>query len=199
MISDVDEALRRLLRRDSLAEESVLLSFEAPTRDWAARRSGSPTVNVYLYDVREARERREVGLEPVHDDEGRVVARRPPPRHFRLSYLLTAWTARPEDEHQLLDACLSCLLRYDVLPAEVLPPALLSPGTPSYLSVAQPAAEHRKSSDVWTALGGELKPSLDVQVMSPFETGRLIQAAPLASEGPTVRVAGDEDRASRRR
>jgi Pvc16 N-terminal domain len=51
VIHDVDESLRRLVVRDAVAGSGAELSFEAPTKEWAARRN-APTVNVYLYDVR---------------------------------------------------------------------------------------------------------------------------------------------------
>ena len=54
----------------------------------------------------------------VRRDEIRVIARHLPPRHFKLSYLVTAWTQRPEDEHRLLSSLLTCFLRYDALPAD---------------------------------------------------------------------------------
>ena len=50
----------------------------------------------------------------------RVVARHLPPRYFKLSYLLTAWTQRPEDEHRLLAALLPCFLRNEALPGDLL-------------------------------------------------------------------------------
>ncbi|MGW3245197.1 Pvc16 family protein [Streptomyces sp. NPDC001070] len=46
--------------------------------------------------------------------------RRRPPRWFRLPYLITAWTARTEDEHRLLSAVLSGLLPHEALPPEYL-------------------------------------------------------------------------------
>ena len=74
--------------------------FDAPTKDWAARRT-TPTIDVYLYDIREDLRRRQLGMTGVRDAEGKVVSHRQPPRFFKLSYLLTAWTQRPEDEHRL--------------------------------------------------------------------------------------------------
>ncbi len=94
------------------------VSFEAPTRDWAARRN-APTLNAYLYDIRENVARRERGA-IAERDERQVVVRSQPPRWFRLSYLVTAWTSRPEDEHRLLSAALGLLSR------EILPPAALT-------------------------------------------------------------------------
>ena len=69
-----------------------------------------PTIDVYLYDIREDLRRRERGLLNEYDeDQTRIIARHLPPRHFKLSYLVTAWTQRPEDEHRLLSALLLAL------------------------------------------------------------------------------------------
>ena len=118
MIHEVDEALRKLVERE-LAGSGVEVSFEAPTKDWAARRS-APTVDLYLYDIREDRERRNVALEPVRDDRGVITGRAPAAALFKLSYLVTAWTQRPEDEHRLLSTMLACCIRYDALPRDIL-------------------------------------------------------------------------------
>ncbi|MGW1595183.1 Pvc16 family protein, partial [Streptomyces sp. NPDC002343] len=48
MIHEVDEGLRRLLGESGLEASGVEVVFDAPTRDWAARRS-APTVCVFLY------------------------------------------------------------------------------------------------------------------------------------------------------
>ena len=61
VIHEVDEALRRLVRDDALRGTEVEVAFDAPTKDWAARRN-APTVNVYLYDIREDLRRRQRGL-----------------------------------------------------------------------------------------------------------------------------------------
>jgi hypothetical protein len=43
---------------------------------------------------------------------------------------------------------------------------------------------------VWSALGGELKPSLDLVVVAPFDLGREIDVGPPVLEGPQLVVAG---------
>ena len=58
------------------------------------------------------------------------MARHLPPRYFKLSYLVTAWTQRPEDEHRLLSALLSCFLRHDAIPADLLAGPLAELGLP---------------------------------------------------------------------
>ena len=116
MIAEVDQALGELVREIPGVPKDVDVVFDAPTKDWAARRN-APTVNLYLYDIREDVRRRERGFVETRDDRGIIVTRAPGPRFFKLSYLVTAWTQRPEDEHRLLDGLLRSLLPYDALPA----------------------------------------------------------------------------------
>src|SRR4051794_10619866 len=150
MIGEVDEALRTLVR-EAVDSPDVEVVLDAPTKDWAARRN-APTVDVYLYDLREDLRRRTRG-EMENRVEGRVSTRYQPPRHFRLSYLVTAWTQRPEDEHRLLDAALRHLLRFDALPSRVLDDQLARAGARVPLFVGLPPPEDRGFADVWTALG----------------------------------------------
>ena len=186
---EVDQALRRLVREEALRGTDVEVAFEAPTKDWAARRN-APTVNVYLYDVREDLRRRQRGLLNEYES-GAVKARHLPPRHFKLSYLVTAWTQRPEDEHRLLSALLVGFLGYEALPAESLSGSLAELGLPVPMTVALPPPEDRAFADVWTALGGELKPSLDLVVSAPVDTGRVYPAGPPVEEGVKLDVLGD--------
>ena len=190
MIHDVDEAIRTLLRRDALGSGSsgVDISFDAPTRDWASRQN-TPVIDVYLYDIRENLNRREVAYEEIRDASGRVIERRPPPRRFKLSYLLTAWTQRPEDEHRLLSSALACFLRHEKLPDDVLSGTLANQPLAVSVSIALPPSQDRAISDIWSALGGELKPSLDLVINAPFDTGRFAAAGPPVVE-PIVGVRG---------
>ena len=194
MIEDVDESLRALVERDALNGSGAEVSFDAPTKDWAARRN-APVVDLYLYDIREDLERRDVAWEAHRDEERRVTHRGPPPRRFALSYLITAWTKRPEDEHRLLSSMLSCFLPLEALPEDVLQGALASARYPLLSRIAMPPKEDRAISDLWTALGGELKPSLDLVVIVQFEPGRKIPAGPPVLEELQVDMA---DRVTRR-
>src|SRR5436309_10202362 len=177
MIQDVDESLRALVKKDALNGSKAEVAFDAPTRDWASRRN-TPTVDLYLYDIREDLEQREVMWEEIRGDGGFVKERRPPPRRFKLSYLVTAWTQRPEDEHRLLSTLLSCFLRHPTMPTDALAGALAQARMPILLNIALPPPQDRSISDVWSALGGELKPSLDLVVNAPFEIKVAIPAGP---------------------
>lgn len=189
MIHEVDEVLKGLLAGGALTGTGIEVAFDAPTRDWAARRN-APTIDAYLYDIREDVARRERGAVAVRDDRGVVLRRRQPPRWFRLSYLVTAWTKRPEDEHRLLSAVLATLLPREVLPPEELPGSLAALGLTIPLTVAGLHTEARSLADIWSALGGELKPSLDVVVTAPFPAFPEYDAGPPVTEGAGVRVRG---------
>lgn len=173
MIPEIDEALIGLLRSRGVPGKGVEVVFEAPTRDWAAGRN-APTISAYLYNIREDTSRREYGTISVRDESGIVVQRRRPVRHFRLSYLVTCWTKRAVDEHRMLASVLGCLLETEVLPMAGSG-GLGTLGLP--VTVAVPPEEAGSTSDIWSALGGVLKPSLDVVVTAPY---------PVASESPVA-------------
>lgn len=185
----MDSALRALIERET-GTRDVEVVFDAPTRDWAGRRN-SPTIDVYLYDIREDLRRRERGvLNEYNADQTRIVGRHLPPRHFKLSYLITAWTQRPEDEHRLLSSLLMCFLRFDALPPELLGGPLAALGLPVPVTVALPPPEDRAFADVWSALGGELKPSIDVVVSTPMDTGQQFEVGPAITRPPLFGMSG---------
>src|SRR5437879_9410486 len=150
MIQDVDESLRALVKRDALNGSKADVAFDAPNKEWSSRRN-TPTVDLYLYDIREDLEQREVMWEDVRGDsrDSRLITeRRPPPRRFKLSYLVTAWTQRPEDEHRLLSSLLACFLRNPIIPADALSRTLAQVLQPIMLHIAVTPAPARASSTV---------------------------------------------------
>ncbi len=181
MIHEVDQAIEAVIRQEALQGTSVEVAFDAPTKDWAARRN-APTLDSYLYDIREDQARRAVGYTDVRDADGKVIGRKLPPRHYKLSYLVTAWTQRPEDEHRLLSAILSGFLRWSSLPPYSLSGSLADQELPIPVTIGLPPANDRAISDIWSALGGELKPSLDLVVTAPIEPGQLAVAGPPVQE-----------------
>ncbi|MGP4002764.1 DUF4255 domain-containing protein [Streptomyces sp. 8N706] len=190
MIHEVDEVLKGMLRGGALAGTEIETAFEAPTRDWAARRN-APTINAYLYDLREDVSRRQRGAMNVHDDRGVVLRRRQPPRWFRLSYLITAWTKRPQDEHRLLSAALATLLPHELLAPEELTGPLAALGLTVPMSVSGLQSESRSLAEIWSALGGELKPSLDLVITIPMPSYPEYPAGPPVLEA-AVRVRGTD-------
>jgi hypothetical protein len=188
VIHDVDQLLEKLVRRDALNGSAVDLVFDAPTKEWVAKRSG-PAVNLYLYDIREDLQRRVPIWEDSRGGDGTVTGRKQPPRRFRLAYLVTAWTQRPEDEHRLLSSLLLCMLKNPMLKPGELGGSLDAADLPVYIEVGQPETQERSLADIWSALGGELKPSLDVVVTAPVVLTQDSYFGPPVLEGPTIGLA----------
>ncbi|WP_158887994.1 DUF4255 domain-containing protein [Amycolatopsis anabasis] len=181
MIHEVDEALRALITDGAWLGSQIEVVFDAPTRDWAARRN-APTINVFLYDVREDLARRGSGRMEEHDEQGELLGWRPPPRWYHLSYLVTAWTSRAPDEHRLLSALLARFGTTELLPRRTLGGSLAETGLNLPLQAARPLGEGRSLSELWSALGGELKPSIDLLVTAP-QLGELTPVGAAVTDG----------------
>lgn len=160
MFDDVDEALRRLLVQEiPIRNNEIEIAFDQPRREWSARLN-RPSLNVFLYDVRE-----NTSLRPNHQQQWRrdpsqrtVTVKRPEVR-VDLHYMITAWAAEPDDEHRLLARTLIGLLRHPELPAEFLPSGLRNQPRAVGMEVAQYDAS-LNPTEIWGVLDNELRPAL---------------------------------------
>src|SRR4029077_4589351 len=194
MIQDVDESLRALVKRDALNGSKADIAFDAPNKEWSSRRN-TPTVDLYLYDIREDLEQREVMWQDIRGDASNsrlVTERRPPPRRFKLSYLVTAWTQRPEDEHRLLSSLLACFLRHPTMPADALSGVLADARQPILLNIALPPPQDRSISDVWSAVGGDHARPLALFETPLSKTRGPPPAGPPVLEEPRFTFAGPD-------
>ena len=163
MINDLDETLKQLLvDKAGLSPSEVDISFDTPTRDWSTPVT-RPTVNLYLYDLRENRQLRETYWDGEPDANGRVNLKRRPLR-IDLSYMITCWTSGTEDQHRLLWRVLETFFRNSPLPAEILQGSLRSLVHPIRTEVAQPDGVLKNVSDFWGALENQLRPSVALVV-----------------------------------
>ncbi|MEI7555268.1 Pvc16 family protein [Candidatus Chlorohelix sp.] len=159
MIEALDESIKQLLvEKMPLNLNEVDVSFDVPNREWSASIS-KPTLNIYLHDIRENLSLKQNDWAMERDDKGRIIRSKYGGR-YDLSYLITAWTTNVEDEHRLLWYTLATLVRFPVLPREVLLDPLQKQPYPLYTKVAQPDGVLRNVADVWTALDNQLKPVL---------------------------------------
>jgi hypothetical protein len=177
MLADLDELLRTLLRRElgQHGFDGVEVAFDAPARDWSSQLSG-PTVNLFLYDLRESHEFR-----PTEWSEDRSNGRNRevrPPMIMECSYAVTAWTQAVEDEHRLLSQVLGVLFAFPQLPDDVLAGRL--PETAQRFAIegriGQPKSDGK--ADFWSAVGGQYKASLDYVVTLACESGVAYERGP---------------------
>ncbi|MET0145833.1 MAG: DUF4255 domain-containing protein [Ilumatobacteraceae bacterium] len=185
MLHELDTALRSLVERELGDGADVEIDFDAPTKDWASHRN-RPTIDIYLYDIRQDLTRAQFGVVEQRDGDRLVTARRPLPKFFRIAYLVTAWTQRAEDEHRLLSGLMSTFLMYETIPPDLLNGTLGDLGYSIPIAVALPPPQDRALSDVWSALGGELKPSLDVSVVAPMMPERFGEVGPPVTREPLI-------------
>ncbi len=197
MIADLDDTLKQLLiGRCPLDPSQVDVTFDVPDREWSASLA-RPTINLYLYDIRENRELRETDW--ITERRGsEATGRRRPPVRVNLSYLITAWTRAVEDEHRLLWLVLATLFRHPVLAEDLLLGDLRQQGRPLRLATAQPDGVLRDPGDFWAALDNQLKPSISLTVTAELDLEVAIKAPPAREVAVALASMADRDEAARR-
>ena len=169
MITDLNETIKQLLiEKGAIYPTEVDISFETPDREWSASLS-KPTVNFYLYDIRENHDLR--GTEWfIEKDRNGIATRKKNPSRVDLSYLVTVWTNDIDDEHRLLWHVLLLLFSHHEFPQELLAGLLANQQCPVKTTTAQPDGLFNNPSDFWAALDNELKPSINYVVTLPLNT-----------------------------
>lgn len=179
-LADLDEALRTLLKRELERHgfEGVDIAFDAPATDWSAKLT-NPTVNLFLYDLRENVADADVSTRDVRINGAMMAA--PPPMRLEVTYSVTAWTKAVQDEHRLLSQVLAILFSHVSLPADLLSGRLANA---SLLRTIQTEVGRPKEekADFWTSIGGRYKASLDYAVKLEVESGLTF------TRGPEVRT-----------
>ncbi|MGH2632105.1 MAG: Pvc16 family protein [Tepidiformaceae bacterium] len=179
MIPDVDEALRELLTTDvPLPPGEIDIAFDRPTREWSSRLS-RPTLNLFLFDVRERMEFRDPNDFRTITPDGRIKLEHPP-RRIDLSYVITAWAKEPGDEHRILARVLAAMFRTQELGTEQLAGELEGSLYPVLMRIMPP--DHiAKPADLWGVLDNDMRASLTWVATAPLQP-----VAP--TTGPIVRT-----------
>jgi len=160
VFADLDETVRQLLIHEvPLDLSEVDVSFDAPDREWSGRLS-RPTINCFLYDVRENEEMHEAAWDITRDATNGSVTRRQLPLWVNTTYNVTVWARAPEDEHRLLWRVLRALAHYRALPGEMAQGALKDWAFPILTRVARPEQARTSAADLWQALDNRIRPSL---------------------------------------
>lgn len=175
MLQLLDDSFSTYLRAIvPLPTREVDIVFAAPDRDWGARVS-RPTINLYLWDVRPSIAERELGIETIPVDGGRPRRQGPMPR-IDCRYLVTAWTNEVGDEHSLLGRVLTALLVNPVIDPTHLKGVLAE--VRPLPTVTLRTGQGGDNADFWSALGGQLKPGLDVVITMTVDAVTFTEAGP---------------------
>lgn len=160
MFHDLDSTLAAILDDAGAPIElrAADVSFETPDKNFAP---GQPTVNLFLYEVKENR--------ALHDQvpHAELVAglfvRRFPPLRVDCTYLVTSWSnetgaIKVAEEHRLLGQALQWLSRFGDVPDDFLRGSLI---TQQYAPLTLVARMDNKPNigEFWTALGTPPRPA----------------------------------------
>jgi hypothetical protein len=182
MIDDLDETIHQLLIAEMPVKNGeVEISFEQPRRENTSRWN-RPTVNLFLYDLRENHILRQHAWERLPDGNGHPNQARlkRTPLRVDCAYMITTWAAVPEDEHRLLARCLLALFRFPTLPADRLVGSLSNPP----FDIQARLASHDKltnPAEVWSAMDNEIRPTVSYVITLALDPWQEIS-------GPLVRT-----------
>ncbi len=175
MLTDFNETLKNVLvQRMPLDPNEVDVSFECPKREWSAKIL-KPTINLYLFDLRENVELRHAGWATETGLEGPSGLRRPRV-NIDLSYFVTAWARTVIDEHQLLWRVMAALMRESTYGPELLVGEMQRAGAPVKTLTAHADGVVRNPGEFWGALDNDLKPAVTYTATLAVDLDVLVEA-----------------------
>ena len=185
MIDDLDRTLKKLLEQE--IEDNIY--FDAPDDQFAP---STPAVDLFLYDVRENRDLRNNEWQMNRRSDG-TAAKKHPPVRVDCSYLVTSWASDVYGEHLLLSKVMRVLLRYPILPSEILQGSLVGQEPPLPTAVLQPG-RLQSMGEFWQALGGKPKAALHYTVTIGMEAQESVEAEkPVTDKMLKFKVGAEEE------
>ncbi|MBE2222319.1 MAG: DUF4255 domain-containing protein [Anaerolineae bacterium] len=167
MIADLDQTIEKLITAElPIKNGEIDIAFDQPKREWSARLS-RPTLNFFLFDIRENNVLRQHQWEKMAQMQGNggpphIQQKRTP---FRIDchYIITSWAANPKDEHRLLSRCLLTLFRYPLLPDTFKVGDMKE--QPFKVQTKLVTHDHLTNpAELWGAMDNEIRPSMSYLV-----------------------------------
>lgn len=190
MIIPVIDAGLEAMIREMLPLPPALgdVSFDPPSGTWSAQLSRI-TVNLFLFGVGRSAQPPRPAADRVVDG---VRQRRPQLPMIELHYLVSAWAGTVRDEHQLTGELLSHFILNQILAPQHLPAEVTGP-----IQLAIAPHDNSRAKDVWSTVGGAIKPSFELIVTSPIDALPFVDLPPAVEriEGLVAPHGGVEARA----
>jgi hypothetical protein len=188
IIDDLNSTIENLMKKEFGTPMPFDLSFAVPSRNFNPVSNTKPTVNFYLYDIRENTILR--SNEPVIERrKDGTVSKKQPPARIQLYYCVTAWSPAQEDasgtktreEHKQLSRALIALIKHPNIPSDVLSGDLIDQVPPLPTTVILPDGMEN-AGQFWSALDGLLKPFLDYRVTISLDFHKTVESKIVASK-----------------
>ncbi|MET3804458.1 hypothetical protein ABIB25_001453 [Nakamurella sp. UYEF19] len=169
IIPTIDTGLEALVRQ-ALPLPTALgdVSFDSPSGTWSAQLNRI-TVNMFLFGIGRSPQPPRPAVE--QEVNGRRQRRGPIPM-LQLHYLVSAWAGSVRDEHQLIGDVMTTFLLTQVLPPEHLP-ADMTAG----IQIAVAPHDNNRAKDVWSTVGGTIKPSFELVVTTASDALPFVDTA----------------------
>jgi hypothetical protein len=174
VFDDVNRTIEALLRAELPADVAgqVGISFATPDETFPPQGLQLPALNLFLYEVRENTQLRDLEAAFERRADGQVTRVAPPVRvdcHYLVSAVAKKQLGSEIEEHHILGATLRALLRHKVLPASVLRGELAGK-SPPMRAVAIAPGTHASGLELWQALKGKPRACLHYTLTIPVDT-----------------------------
>ncbi len=197
MFQDLDTTITAVIGDPETLPDlyDVAVSFVTPDKTFQTEKD---TLNLFLFEVKENRKRREAAPE-MEQVGAQLFQRRLPPIRVDCSYLVTAWAnpgvgagLKAKTEHQLLGAALQWLSRFGTIPEKYLSGGLASQPYPPPAMAAQLDGKHADGA-FWSALGIPPRPAFTLVVTIAMDLG-IPEQQPTHMVTSRISYYGREDR-----
>lgn len=189
MLYGLDQTLERILiEKGRLNKSEIDIAFDQPTGEWSARLS-RPTLNCWCFDIRENLKLRK-SMQPRITRNDRMATTMFPSRFMELTYLVTAWARKPEDEHQLIWRALAALKAVPRIAPIDCEGNLRYQESDVQMVVADMSYRQINLVDLWGVLENQMRLGFIVIATVELDTDLSIEA-PLVLDA-TVRVGQSE-------
>lgn len=179
MIHDLDKTLEAVIyNKGNMPRTDIDVSFDTPDREWSSRLS-RPTINMWAFDVRENMKLR--SLERAVTRNGNMTTTTYPSIRMDVTYLVTAWARKMEDEHQLLWRALAALKTTPVMKPSETEGELRYSRKDIALLVATPSDHPVNLVDLWGVvdnvmhMGFTAVATLELDILPSFEAPPVLE------------------------
>jgi Pvc16 N-terminal domain len=189
VLHDLNKTLEKILiQKGNITPNQIDISFEQPNGQWSARLS-RPTLDCWCFDLRENLKLRSMNMTTTRNgNQGRTTFA---PRRFDLTYLITAWASKIEDEHQLLWRALAALKRTASIEPQDCEGLLRYQTHDVPLLVADTSIIPVNLVDLWGVLDNQMRLGFTLTTTVDLDV-ELALEAPLVLEA-TIRLGSSDD------
>lgn len=190
MIPDLDKTIEKILyTHGGFSRNDIDVSFDTPDREWSSRLS-RPSINCWAFDLRENMKLR--SLERQVSRNGSNTTTLYPSYRMDVTYLITAWARKMEDEHRLLWRALAALKRTPILKPRECEGELRYQQHDVLMLTATPSDHPTNMVDLWGVVDNVMHMGFTLCATLELERD-FVFTAPAVS-GPAVINTGFSDR-----